>query len=106
MRPRFEVVLPVLVLVALPLGVLAVARSERSPAPPPSALAVATRLLGSTTFAPAACRWNADHSVLLCSLEGGGRCRLDLRRKLGSCTRRGARVRPGRRAPASRLDAA
>lgn len=82
MRRPLEITLVVLALVALPLGVSAVARSEPGTFSFASARAVLAPVIGTTTSAvehlqPVGCRWTSDHTHVTCRVAGGGSCRFN-----------------------------
>ena len=82
MRRPLEIALVVLALVALPLGVSAVARSEPGTFDSASARAVLAPLIGLDTsggrhLQPVGCRWTSDHAHVTCRVAGGGSCRVN-----------------------------
>jgi hypothetical protein len=79
MHRPLETALVVLALVALPLGVVVVARSQPTGYTSATARAVLSPLIraaGSTGrgLDPVACRWSSDHTRVSCRLAGGGSC--------------------------------
>ena len=69
----------VLALVAVPLGALAVARSQPAPAGAVSAYAVVARGLGLANVGgrhlrPVGCHWTQGHTRISCLVAGGGSC--------------------------------
>ena len=79
MRRPLEIAVVVIALVALPLGVVVLARSQPSTFTPASARAVLAPLLRTATATgrrvePVACRWSSDHTRVSCRLAGGGSC--------------------------------
>ena len=79
MRRSLEIALVVLALVALPLGVVLVARSQPETFTSATARAVLGPVIGTTTagggrLQPVDCRWSRDHTSVTCRVAGGGSC--------------------------------
>jgi hypothetical protein len=87
MRRALEVVLVVFVLVAVPISVAVVARSEPSSGPPQlSAAAFAQPILALAHLTPTHCRWTNGHAGVECAMKGGGTCTFQLGAHTGTCT--------------------
>jgi hypothetical protein len=86
MRRTFEVALVVLVLVAVPIGVSILARSEPTPKiPRASAIALARPILAFTHLTPTRCAWTHNGANVECAVAGAGKCTLHVRLHTGTC---------------------